>query len=571
MSYLGLFIILFFNHAWSYQSSKTSSDKNIKWNYPIIPIRIDSSLSSAPNSYQIIQESINEWNEASSFKIVPTASANNSIKFSNDFSIYGSAVIGITEINYGTSGIISNASILLNDDDYDFKEIPGMAFGKNVYLKDVVTHELGHLLGLGHSEVLDASMFYANFPGQSDLSDDDIAGVRSKYETSYGKVVGTIKGGNSIGVLGVHVQLISRSSGKIISGISDEHGYFEIGGLSLNDTYYLYTSPLKKTEAIAAYYSNVQSEFCPSHYVGSFFSACGRENDGIPQSVFISPQKSIVDVGIVSINCSLRTQEDYTFEKLQSAFNPLTIFNYSEEARFEKSYVGFFRSDELSVDSFTAEDQLVIDLSGFPSPSGKSIEIKLISQPLGNPIEYEMEVFQNGSAISGSPFRMTTHSPEGTLNLDLFASKNLSTIQNQNIFEVKIKARKLSYIYAYDEAAFAIPDFENFGAKTHYPYLLVTSLKSGMTSLVVSGSTLSDNSSCLDAPFTYAVKKSIDHSAETSSPTETDVAVAAACATLDSDNNQGPGPGGFMMLISMGFLLSLFVMSFAKRAKNFLS
>jgi hypothetical protein len=414
-------------------------------------------------------------------------------------------------------------------------------------------------------------MFYANFPGQSELSDDDIAGVRSKYETNYGKVIGTIHGGNNIGVLGVHVQLISMSSGKIVSGISDENGSFEIGGLNLNETYYLYTSPLKKTEAIAAYYSNVQSEFCPSHYVGSFFSACGRENDGIPQSLFISPQQNQLNVGVVSINCSLRTQEDYTFEKLQPTFNPLTILNFSEEKRFEKSYVGFFRSDELSVDSFTAEDHLVIDLSGFPAPSGKSVEIKLISQPLGNPIEYEMEVFQNGSAISGSPFKMTTQEPEGTLNLDLFATKSLSSIQNQNVFEVKIKARKLSYIYAYDEAAFAIPDFENFGSKTHYPYLLVTSLKSGMSSLVVSGSTLSDNSSCLDAPFTYAVKKSIDHSADASSPTETDVAVAAACATLDSGNNQGPGPGGFMMLLSTGFLFSVLVMSFAKRAKNFLS
>ncbi len=569
MSYFGFLLILILNFAWAHQSSKTVTDKDLKWNYSIIPIRIEDTNTSGINAYQIIQESIQEWNNASALEISPSSNASNHIKFSNDFSIYGSAVIGITEVSYGTTGVINTATIILNEDHYNFKDTPGIAFGNTVYLKDVVTHELGHLLGLGHSEVLDASMFYANFPGQSDLSDDDVAGIRHKYSSGLGKVSGYIQGGHKVGVLGVHVQLISRSSGKIVSGISDETGYFEIGGLNLNETYYLYTSPLKKTEAISTHYSNVQSEFCPSSYLGSFFSPCGRQSDGLPQGINLSSDVPEIDLGVITINCSLRTQADYTFEKLQSSFNPITIFDYAKDQKNEKSYVGFFRSDELTETSFTQDDHFIIDLSGVSLPAGKVLDLKLISQPLGHPIEYEMEVHHSGTEISGSPFKMETISPAGTLKLDVNASKALSVNPSQNIFELKIKARKLSYDYAYDEAGFAIPDFQNFASKTHYPYLIIASLKQGLTPILDTGSVLSDNASCLDAPFTYAVKKTNDQSLDATTAPDSEGALAAACATIDLGD--GPGPGNFMMLLSMGFLFSLFALSLVKRAKNFLS
>ena len=573
MSYFVLVFFIFFNVVWSYQSSKTVDDKDLKWNYPLIPIKIENTSHSLSNSSQIIQDSIAEWNLASTFQIVSNPNANSSIKFSDNFSIYGSAVIGVTEVSYGTTGVINKATILLNEEHYDFRASPGMSFGSSVYLKDVVTHEFGHFLGLGHTEVLDATMFYAHFPGQADLSADDFAGIRQKYGTGYGKIFGHVQGGNKVGVLGVHVQLISRSEGKVISGITDEDGYFEIGGLNLNDSYFLYTSPLKKTEAIASHYSNVQSEFCPARYVGSFYSPCGRESDGLPQGIHLSSGRPEADVGVVTINCALRAQEEYTFEKLQPDFHPITLLDYANEPRFEKSYVGFFRADELSVNTFSSEDIFIVDLTSIELPATKSLEIKLVSQPLGNPIQFEMEINQNGNPISGSPFQMTTLSPEGILKLDLAAIKNLSSSQPQNLFEIKIKAKKLSYNYAFDDAAFAIPDFDNFGARSHYPYLLIVSLKEGSNHLVDTGSVLSDNASCLEAPFTYSAQKSVDHSADTSSVDNSDVAVAAACATLGPHDGSGPGsgPSGFMMLLSIGFMLSLIILSFAKRAKNFLS
>lgn len=562
------FLFLFSSSLLAHQNSVTSSQREIKWNYTNIPLRIINNSASLPASGSLIEAAMAEWNGVSSFKIQKVSTSNNQIKFSNDFSMYGSAVVGVTEVNYNSSGVINSASILLNEQHYDFTSTPGMALGNQIYLKDVVTHELGHFIGLAHSEVLNSTMFYSTFPGQSELAADDEAGIRNKYESGHGKIYGYVKGGNQIGVLGVHVQAISRARGEAISGISDENGYFEIGGLDLNDTYYLYTSKLKNLEALPGYFANVQSEFCPASYVGSFFSACGRQNDGLPQGINITSTQKSVDVGVVSINCTMRSQEDYNYEKLQSSFSALPIFDYAQEPRWEKSYVGFFRQSELSTVTYTASDKFEVDLSSVASPSGKTFRLRLISQIMGNPLEYHMVVKKNGSQISGSPFQRSTNSPEGTFKLDLAATVALSATASTNIFEIEIKARKLSSSYA----AYSIPDVLNFGSEQNLPYLLVMDVQSGGSLLLDTGAELSDNFSCLDAPFTYPVKKSTAISEETSATASGQgeaAVVAASCATLRPPS--GPGPGSFSLVFAFGFFCSLLLSRFVKRNKNFLS
>ncbi len=553
----------------AHQNSITSSQNEIKWNYLNIPLRIDN-LSSIQNSATIVDEAIQEWNNSSKLKIFKSGSGNNRLKLLNDFSIYGSAVIGVTEVNYSNSGEINTASILLNDQNYNFVDTPGMISNNNVYLKDVLTHELGHFVGLSHSEVLDSTMFYSNFPGQSELAADDKAGIRSKYETSYGKIFGHVRGGSHIGVLGVHVQAISRSTGETIGSISDQNGYFEISGLDLNDTYYLYTSPLKNLDALPDYFSNVQSEFCPSSYVGSFFTACGRENDGIPQGINLSPEQSVVNVGEVTINCSLKTQENYNYQKIGDNFSSVEVFTQEDNSKTEKAYVGFFRTTALSKTSFSSADKFLLDMRGVASPSDKKLKIKLISRPFGNPVEYSMTVKQNDVEIDGSPFTKTEKIPEYTLSLDLKAERLLSTIGAENIFEIEIKAKKLST----DDAIYSIPDVVNFASNKVMPYLMIFSLEDGNGVLLDSGSDLSDNYSCLDAPFTYAVEKSTFSSRNTTTESQLPEAnTAAACATITDGSGSGPGsgPGQFLVTLTIGFILSLLLSKFGKRSKNFLS
>lgn len=562
MRLLFLLTILFSLPVLGYQSSVTSTQKEIKWNYSNVPLKIINNSTSLPSSGTLIEQAIAEWNAASTFQIVPASSSSSKIQFVSDFSIYGSAVVGLTQVSYATSGVVNNASILLNEQHYDFTATPGMAVGNTIYLKDVVTHELGHFLGLSHSEVLNSSMFYQTFPGQSELSADDKAGVKSKYSSGHGTISGYVKGGNHIGIFGVHVQAISRKNGDSIAGITGEDGFFEIAGLDLNDTYYLYTSPLKNLDALPSSYASSQTEFCPSAYVSSFFGKCGRENDGFAQGISLTSSQTNVDIGSVSINCSLRVQEDYVYEKLQSSFSTLEVFNYDLEPRVEKSYVGYFNPNDLTTTSFTASDKLKIDLSGYASASSKFLKIRLVSQPLGNGVEYLMTVKKNGITLGTYG---KTIKPEGTYNLDLVAAAGLSTSLATNVFEIEISAKKLSSF----SASYSIPDFIKFGSVQNLPYLLVMSLETVAGPVMDTGDVLSDNSSCLDAPFTYAVEKSTANSDEDISKAGS--AAAASCGTIEPPSGPGPGSGAFLALLLLGFFISALPSRFMKRDKKILS
>src|SRR5690606_11937902 len=163
----------------------------------------------------------------------------------------------------------------------------------------------------------------------------------------HGVIRGVIQGGAGIGVLGAHVQAISRRTGEVIGVISDENGEFEIAGLDYPDSYYLYISPIKNLESLPAYYSNVQNKFCPAAYVGTFFTGCGKEDEGFPHAITIQDLEP-VDVGVVSIGCSLKSNEEYNHRKLQEEFTPLEIWGPQDGELLEKAFVGHFRSPSNS-------------------------------------------------------------------------------------------------------------------------------------------------------------------------------------------------------------------------------
>lgn len=553
--------------VWAHQTSLTSGGKELFWANPTVPIQITSNTSDISSAIvkSIIRDCMNQWNTAGSVaRMNEVSSSLNEIKFVSNYP-YGSAVLGLTEISYNASGSIQKAVISLND-DYQFRSSPGLYGTGQVYLGDVVTHELGHLAGLSHSEVLNSSMFYSAFSGQSTVALDDRSGIRQKYNQNFGKITGHVQGGNHVGVLGAQIQAISMKSGESSAVITDENGYFELGGLDLDDTYYLYTAPIKNPISLPGYFANVQSEFCPAAYKGSFFSSCGREFDGKPQGITLTTANSSVDVGIVSINCSLRSDEDYSYQKIQSSFAPVSMYNYLDSRKPEQAFVGWFKKPTSS--SWSTADLLNIDLSGYTAAnSNKYLKIALISFPFGTQLQYEMDVRRNGVLVTNGHQTMGYNSSTQTYMPDMETYIQLDSSLAQNNFEVSVMAKRLESYYV----AQTFPSATEFSSSDYLPYLVVASLweygASGLQPILNTGSVLSDNYSCLDAPFTYAVSKTQEATQSERSTTDETVA-ATGCGTIEPPGN---GPGSSMPLMVLGFLLALLPTIMTGSRKKFLS
>lgn len=566
-----LFLLLFIltTQTWAYQASLSSSGYGLHWVNPTIPLAINSSTKdlSASDVRTIIESSMNQWNLSSSTNIYRASSSNNEIRFASNFP-YGSAVLGVTEISYNNAGSIQRASIILND-DYYFHSSPGFYPPGEVFLGDVVSHEMGHLLGLSHSEVLNSSMFYSSFPGQSTLSLDDKSGGKSHYDSGHGTISGFIKGGNSIGVLGAHVQAISRNTGESVGAISNENGFFEIGGLDLNDTYYIYTSPIRNPNSLPALYSNVQDKFCPGSFVGSLFSACGRQHDGKPTGITLTAANPSIDVGTISISCSLRSDQDYDLQKLQTTFAPIEIFNYGTEQKNEKAFVGWFRKSTGT--AWSQADKFLINLADLPlsGMNPKYLKLSLVSYPFGTQLEYQMTVKQNGTALSSASRGISYSTLDETYNTDFYVHLPLSSSPENNLFEVNISSRKLSSSYT----AQTFPSFSQFTSDAYLPYLMVASIYesgvNGMMPILDNLAYLSDNESCLDAPFTFAVAKAQSPISSSQGEIKDQTVAAVGCGTIEPPGD-GPGSSSFPLL-TLGFFLTMLASSLIKGRKNFLS
>lgn len=561
-----IWMLFLIHSAFAHQSSLTSSGKELFWSNPDVPVSIKTNtVDMAPSKVMdIIEDSMAQWNMSSSARAYPASSSNNQIKFVSNYP-YGSAVLGVTEISYNTSGAIQKASILLND-DYFFQDSPGLYSPGQVYLGDVVTHELGHLFGLSHSEVLNSSMFYSSFSGQDTVSLDDVSGIRQKYDEGHGEIEGYVKGGNSIGVLGAHVQAISTRTGEASGAVSDENGYFRLAGLDLNDSYYLYISPVKKADSLPGYFANVQDNFCPGSYVGSFFSRCGSDFDGLPHAIKLTNTNKFVDVGTLTINCSLRSNSLYNEMKLNDDFEPLEIYNLqtAPDDKFENAFVGWFRNPSTS--TWSDSDIFHVDYSSLTS-SQYFLKVSIISFTLGTQLEYEVDILNSVRSLVTSKRSFEPIPGTGTYKTDFHSFVQFESAADRNNFEIRVRSKKLGT----SDLNETFPDYSSFTSGTYLPYLIITSLwdaSSGTKVQVVQPEAiLSDNASCLDAPFTYAVKKAVEIDSTTKSGEDQSVA-GTGCGTIEPPKS---GPGSSLPLLVFGFLLTFIASNVIKSRKNFLS
>lgn len=519
-----------------------------------------------------INDVLSLWNQNSPVRISSNPFSVNRLSFSQDPRFFSPGVVAVTLLSYNPAdGIIKNGQIYVNQ-----QINPGFCFTSSksamgcVYLGDVVAHELGHFAGLAHSEVRDSTMLYASFRGQHSLHSDDLAGLRSIYQPAgYGKIRGRVLGGNRVPVFGAHVQAISTNRGDVIaSAITQENGSFIIEGLDLDDSYYIYTEPLKKLDSLPDAYRSVQNTFCPGTYVGSFFESCASQVRGQPQAIRLSQQNSELDVGIVSIRCHVRVSPAYLDEKLRTGSG---LYEFSaQQSRPVSSFVGFYpHTDLIPFDKPDRQrsDEIKLDLSLLGDlPSGSNLVIKLLSSSIGSAIDFRVKIDGPSGVRVDSDRLQVDHNNENIYsppNREPLTLKHifqrklsypLSTSREQNIVEVNLSPRSLNA----EERTMVMPSAGLFTIKDQ-PYLAIFEIHRGNEVLYSDlGGRLSDNSTCLDAPFTFSVKANNVSSAAMAGQQEdqgTSQVAGASCGTIEPPNGSGgSGPISFVL----GLMLLIF-------------
>ena len=158
----------------------------------------------------------------------------------------------------GVNGKITDADIIVNP---AFKDVligtSGLAgeVGTSGFydIQSIITHEIGHTLGLLHSGLTRSTMFFwmnKQSIGKRTLESDDIAWASYKYPgTQYSSTFGTISGNIKYGyglnpVAGALVTAINTLNSISFHSYSDADGNYVIPVLSGSNQYYIHIQPL---------------------------------------------------------------------------------------------------------------------------------------------------------------------------------------------------------------------------------------------------------------------------------------------------------------------------------------
>ena len=521
-------------------------------------------------------QSASEWNQTGGPNILVRSwstgprDAQNDVYFTNDSSMFsGSSVLAVTQSIYNSStGRIIESDILIKD---------SVLFSGNKYdelfIGDLISHEMGHLIGLDHSSMPFSTMFYKLIRGQQTISFDDFIGKKSLYDQrSYqGKIQGKVAGGSDItSVFGADVKLISSTSGQVIaSTLSDEDGSYSFEGIPLNDVYYIYISPFKALDTVSQYYQTVKTDFCSSFndFRGAFYQGCGNSRKGYPIGIHLTSERPQVDTGIISIKCGLDTPLGYMSERGVGSFE----LDGSEDKSGD-SFVGFFSHSDVQDQR---NDEILIDLSEFDSSDGNYyLDLRVLSQEFYSKVAYEMEVSVGAQTYNYSYSVTSDNTPNLNLNGRILLD---SSNPYNNVFTIKITPQDFDEFKdttSFVSESLFFPSFQTFGDdKFFYQFIYYISKEqpNGEIELHDHYDYPLDggNKRCMDGLETYSVKSagSVTGITNSSSRSNQEKGALACGSVAFVDGGGNPPNSNGPMTVMVGFLLTL-LLGFAQGDKS---
>lgn len=585
-------IFLFFlgpHQGLAYTLNHQSSENIVKWfstNTNVFINPANSRMDDA-NATSIIKNSLTNWNASSDFKISSVvnyegqSNGRNDIYFNSENPFYtGSAVVGVTSLSFNNAtGEIVEADIIINDENYNISENAN----DNYYLGDVITHEIGHFLGLAHSPVHGATMYYKLINGQDGLHSDDISGVRDLYGPQKNVIHGKVMGGNSVEVFGALVQAISTKTGKVVAaGISEQDGRFSIKGLE-DDDYHLYTSPLEGLNVLPEHYETRKKNFCAgnSNYRGSYFQSCRGSDEGFPQLIKALNSTSDIDVGVISIRCNLDVPPDYISDKTNFQFDGF-IQDVFGQTKIGRTFTGFFTKNEVLA---SLSDEISIDFSdldiadlGVSLSDDLYIEVKASNQQMYSLFRNVMQIVRGDGLTMSYPasglFYDLPTDNEGNTNIDTLIRLPVDmSVANRKAFTVTLTPYRIETIglVVADAKEKTFPGYD-LNTENLYFY----SLQAYLVKKLSNGSyvkvnppyiELDSNLSCLDASSTYKIasnSEQIDATSTGVKAKEKSDFGLAACGSIAFMNNDDDGSGPRTMLFALSLLVMMTYMRFKR-------
>ncbi|MBT3981265.1 MAG: matrixin family metalloprotease [Bacteriovoracaceae bacterium] len=569
-----LFLFLIPGLCHSFVHNRTSFGSKVQWpsDSQILSIYIDTANNDSLDRGEVLgvfNSSAGYWNAASGITlnghevVAGTNATENYVEISSN-NIFGAGVVAYTEMAYNTSnGEIYYGHIYLND-SYTFSTDSTDTDNSDlnpVFIGDIFTHELGHMIGMSHSLSKESSMFYSVYRGQYVTAADDNSGAYDLYPaTKQGTIYGRVIGGDElVGIFGAYVSAISYETGEVAgANLSNSDGTFGIPGLDTTKTYYLMISPIKESQHLPIYYSGAQTNFCPGgSFKTSFYSKCGESEEGYPYGIEFNSSDSM-NVGNITISCGTKSPTSYLVNKDGTPTDGFALDIETTTGNFGNSFVGFF--SEYDSETIVPE-KITIDLTGYAdATTDHYLEIRVNSQKYFSKMRTEMLMERDSAAVDLTVADLSTDD-EGNYSLELLGRLAMSATTTENTYEITLTPSELiKTAETYTNSDF-FPDADHFVESLPFYLFSARIVKyDGSTYETVSKRSYnaqSDNSYCPDGPYAYETKPYVnDSDIDFSARKKPGGNPMFSCATT-TDGPPPPSSGSAALSFSLGLLLIL--------------